>query len=103
VVRGLVSDERLGPELAEDFDLFFDVTPARLKRLAERVVLDVVPANPDANAQAASTQDVDLRGLLGHEDRLTLRQDENAGDELESRGDCRKAFGCAAPTMPAWA
>jgi hypothetical protein len=90
VVRGLVRDERLGSELAEDFDLFFDATPACLKRLAERVVLDVVPANPNAKAEAASTQDVDLRGLLGHEDRLTLRQDENAGHELESRGDGRK-------------
>src|SRR3984893_9144436 len=90
VVRALVRDERVGPELAEDFDLLFDAAPARLKRLAERVVLDVVPANPNAKAQAASTQDVDLRGLLGHEDRLTLRQDENAGDELEPRADCRK-------------
>src|SRR5713226_650970 len=90
VVRALVRDERLGPELAQDLDLLLDTAPTRPELFAERVVLDVVPADADAEAQAASAQDVDLGGLLGHERGLALRQDEDAGDELELGGDRRQ-------------
>src|SRR5947208_655003 len=50
VVGSLVCDQRLSPELAQHLDLFFSAAPARLKFLTERVVLDVIPANPDAEA-----------------------------------------------------
>ena len=45
VVRALVHDQRLRPE-RQHLDLLFGPAPARLKFLAERVVLDVIPANP---------------------------------------------------------
>src|SRR4029434_11079154 len=56
VVRGLVWYQRLGPELAQHLNLFFSPASTRLKFLAERVVLDVIPVNPDAQTQTSPTQ-----------------------------------------------
>jgi hypothetical protein len=55
VVGSLVCDQRLRPELAQHLDLLFGPAPTRLKLLAERVVLDVIPANPNAKTQTAPT------------------------------------------------
>ena len=42
---------------------------------------------PDAEAQPAAGEQVELGRLLGHEHRLALRQDQDAGDQLEALGD----------------
>ena len=59
----------------------------RLPRLVnvspERLVLDGVPAQADAEPEPPAGQQVDLGGLLGHQRRLPLRQDDDAGDEFE--------------------
>ena len=56
---------------------------------AERLVLDGVPAEPDAEPEPSLGQQVDLGGLLGDERRLALGQDDHAGDQLErgARGE----------------
>src|SRR4030095_9123754 len=87
VVRGLVLGQRLGRELAQHLNLFFSPASTRLKFLAERVVLDVIPANPDAKTQTSPTQHVDLCSALGDQGGLALRQDENTRHQSESRGD----------------
>ena len=51
--------------------------------LVQRLVLDVVPADADAEAQAPAGEDVHRGGLLGHQRRLALGQDDDASDQLE--------------------
>jgi len=55
--------------------------------LAERLELDRVPADADAQAQPSPREDVDRGRLLGDEGRLTLGQDENAGGQLDAPRD----------------
>src|SRR5438132_1385653 len=86
VLCGMVRDQWLGPELTQHLDLLFDPVPTPLKFLAQRIVLDVVPANPNTEAQTSPTQHVDLCGLLGDQGRLALRQDENARHQFELPG-----------------
>src|SRR5262245_17897093 len=87
VVGALVGDQRLRPELAQDLDLLFSAAPTRLKFLAERIVLDVIPADANAETQPSTAQDIDLSGLLGDQGRLALRQNENARHQFEPGGD----------------
>ena len=47
--------------------------------LVQPFVLDLVPADADAEAQPAAAEDVDLGRLLGDEGRLPLRQDQHPG------------------------
>ena len=54
--------------------------------LAECLVFDGVPTDPDAEAELAIGQQVDLGCLLGDQDGLALRKDDDAGHQLE-RGD----------------
>ena len=88
VVRALEGHHRLGPELAHDRDLLADAAAAGVEVLVQRLVLDVVPADAHAQAQAPAGEDVDRRGLLGHQRGLALRQDDDAGHQLERAG-CR--------------
>ncbi len=60
--------------------------PSGREVLAQRFVLDRVPTEPDPEAEAAAGQQVDLRGLLGDERGLALREDDDAGHQLD-RGD----------------
>src|SRR5262245_47105542 len=87
VVGGLVGDQRLRPELTQHRDLLFGPTSAHLKFLAEHVVLDVIPANPNAKTQTSATQHIDLRSLLGDQGGLALRQNEDARHQSKPRGD----------------
>ncbi len=69
-----------GPELAQDFDLLFAAAAAILEIFAEGFIFHRVPADADAEAQTAAAQDIERGGLLGDQDGLTLRQDDDAGD-----------------------
>src|SRR5262245_23868697 len=84
MIRALEVHHRLGPELAHDGDLLADAAAARVEILVEGLVLDGVPADAHAEAQPTAGQYVHRRGLLGHERGLTLGQDDDAGDELET-------------------
>jgi len=104
--------DRLCPEPSKHLDLLFDSPAACAERLPERLVLDFVPANTNAEPQPAAGQPVDLRSLFGDKRRLALGQDEHASHQLQARGDRRKiaeqhedlmelVFG-AVGTTPAW-
>ena len=80
-------DDRLRPEPPQHLDLLLRAAAAVREVLAERLELDEVPAEPDAEPEAPAGEDVDLGRLLGDERGLPLRQDEHAGDELEPRRD----------------
>ena len=82
----LEGDHGLCPELPHHGDLLADAAPARVEILVEAFVLDVVPADAHAEAQAPASQHVYRRGLLGHQRGLALGQDHDAGDQLELLG-----------------
>ena len=65
-------------------DLLGHAASALIEGLAERLVLDGVPPEPDAEPEPAAGQQVHLRGLLRDERGLALREDDDAGHELES-------------------
>jgi hypothetical protein len=75
----------LGPQPAQQGDLLRHPPAAVGERLAERLVLHRVPAESDAEPELAAGQQVDLGGLLGDEGGLSLRQDDDAGDQLQRR------------------
>src|SRR5207248_6648719 len=79
VVASLDGDHRLAPEAAHYVELLLHPPGAVLEILAERLELDVVPADADAEPEAAAIEHVDLGRLLGDERRLPLRQDDDAG------------------------
>jgi hypothetical protein len=87
--RAVERDRSLHPQAPEQGDLLLDALAPVLEAHAERVELDPVPADPDAEPEPASGQNVERRGLLRDERGLALREDEHAGRELESRGDRR--------------
>ena len=87
VVVGLVRHQRLRPQLAQYLDLLLDLPSAGAEILAQGVVLDVVPADADAQPQSSGAQHVHRGRLLGDEGGLPLRQNQNAGDEFQLRGD----------------
>src|SRR5207253_9881066 len=84
MIRALERHHRLGPELPHDGDLLADTAAPRVKVLVQGLVLDVVPADAHAEAQAPAAGDVPRRSLLGHDGSLPLGQDDDAGDELEA-------------------
>src|SRR5690242_18133067 len=74
-------DDRLGPEAAEQLDLLLLAPPAGAEVLAERLVLDRVPADADPEPELAGGQDIDLSRLLGDERGLPLGQDHDARNQ----------------------
>ena len=69
-------------------DLLLEAAAAVREVLAERLVLDEVPADPEAEPELPVRQQVDLGRLLGEQRRLALRRDDDARDELELGRDC---------------
>ena len=80
----------LGPQRAQDGDLLGAAAAAVVKGLVQGLELDGVPAHADSEAQPAAAQHVDLGRLLGHQRRLPLREDEDAGGQREPAGDGRE-------------
>src|SRR5581483_12320000 len=66
---------------------FFDALSSVLEVLTERLVFDGVPAEADAQSEAAPREDVDRRRLLGNQNGLSLGQDDDAGHEPDPTGD----------------
>jgi hypothetical protein len=75
---------RLGPKMAQKFDLLLLPPAAVVEVFVQRVVLDVVPACADAQPQPPTRKDVDFRGLLCNQCRLALRKDDDSGDKLDT-------------------
>src|SRR5437588_6412307 len=58
--------------------------------LVQRLVFDRIPPDANAETEASPAQDVDLRRLLGDQDGLALRQDQDAGDKLQTLREARE-------------
>ena len=74
-------DLRIAPACAQHGDGLVHPRSARVKVLAERLVLGFLPADADAEPHAAARQRVERAHLLGHQGRLTLGQHEHLGAE----------------------
>src|SRR5262249_32215540 len=72
-----------------DVDLLLDPLAAILEVLAERLELDGVPADADAQAEPSAREHVHGGRLLGDERGLALRQDHDAGHQLGAPRDPR--------------
>ena len=86
----LECEQRLLPEPAQEPHLLLDAASPRAEVLTERLVLDVVPAVPDAEDQPAAGEQVDLRRLLRHQRGLPLGQDQDVRDQPQPRGHGRE-------------
>src|SRR5208337_1517293 len=75
------------PEAAEHLNLFGLAGAARLPLHAERFVLDVIPAQTDAQPKPPTAQQISLGRLLGNDACLPLRRDQNAGRKPNGLGD----------------
>ena len=78
-------DALLGPQRAEHGDLLLENRAALLEGHAERVVLELVPSDPEPEPEAATAQQVDLGRLLGQQRRLALGPDQDGGGERQVR------------------
>ena len=79
----LVVEDGLRPEAAHQLDLLLEAAAAVREVLAERLVLDEVPADAEAEPELPVRQQVDLGRLLREQRRLALRRDDDARHELE--------------------
>ena len=73
-------DDGLGPQAAHHGHLLVNAQSPGGEVGAHALVLDLVPADADAQAEPASRQKVDFGRLLGHQHRLSLREHEHTGD-----------------------
>ncbi len=64
VERARIVDELLSPELTHQLDLLDDALSAIGEARTERLELELVPTDANAEPQTATTQHVDLGGLL---------------------------------------
>src|SRR5712691_2062021 len=85
LVHTLEGDGRLGPQPPQQRDLLGHPVAAACEALAERLVLHGVPAQADAQPEAAAGQQVHLGRLLGDQGSLPLRQDDDAGHQFQGR------------------
>ena len=72
-------DQVVRPQRAHELDLLLLPAAAIAEILAQRLVLDVVPAAADAKSEAIAREHTKLGGLLGDQRRLTLGQYEDTG------------------------
>ena len=76
-------DRTLRPQPPHQLDLLLGAPAAVGELLAERLELDGVPAQSNTEPESPAGEQIDLGGLLGHQHRLSLRQDDDAGDEFQ--------------------
>ena len=87
VPLAVIGDEVVAPQRAHDLDLLLAALAAVGEIHAERLIFDVVPADANAEAQAAPAQDIDGGGLFGDQCRLSLPDDDDAAGEFYFFGD----------------
>ncbi len=86
VPGALEADMRLGPQRLHQAHLLLRAFAAIRKIFVEADELDLVPADADAEPEAAAAQDVERGGLLGDQHGLALRQDQDLGREADRLG-----------------
>src|SRR5262249_1075780 len=73
------------PQPPEQRHLLLEPPAPVRELLPERLVLDRVPSDTDAETELSAGEEVDLGRLLGRQDGLTLREDDDAGHEFHRR------------------
>ena len=94
VVAAVKIDDLFRPEPAQQFHLLLGATAAGGEVLAERFVLDGVPADANAQAQPPSAQHVHFGSLLGYQRGLALAKDDDGRDQLHAGGQGRHVAEC---------
>src|SRR5207302_10443510 len=87
VPAALEADMRLLPQRLHDLHLLLGAAAAVVEILVEAGELDLVPADTDAEAEAAAAQHIEAGRLFRHQRGLALRQNQHAGRETELRRD----------------
>src|SRR5262245_30147253 len=77
-------DNFLRPQRPHDGYLFLRALATVAEILAQSLIFYSVPANTHPQPQAPTAQHVNLCGLLGHQRRLPLAQNDNRGDQFEA-------------------
>src|ERR1700682_6710793 len=80
-------DDGLCEQPAKELDLLLLAGGAGVEVLPEGFVLDVVPADPYAEAQSTAGQEVNVGRLTRDKRCLALRNDQDPGGESDSLGD----------------
>jgi hypothetical protein len=80
----LEAEERLRPEQLQHLHLLGEARAAAVYVLADRPVLGLLPADADAELEAAATDEVEFRRLLGNDRRLVQRQDQDRRNEVQA-------------------
>jgi hypothetical protein len=78
----------LSPQPLHEHNLLLEPSSLAIKWGAECVVLDLVPADADAEAEPVARQHRDLSRLLRSEGCLALGQHHHRSDELNTLRDC---------------
>src|ERR1019366_8348585 len=86
VVAALELHVRPRPQRAHHLHLLFRAVAAVVKILVQAFVFDLVPADTDAQTEAAVAEQIEAGGLFGDQDGLALRHDQDAGGEAETVG-----------------
>lgn len=79
-----------GPERPEDGEILVGDRAAAGEVGAEVVEFTFEPSHADPEGQTSAAEVMDGRGLLGDEDGVALRQDENRGSQLDGVGHRRE-------------
>ena len=70
------------PQPPKEMNLLLDAPASGSERYSERIVLDSVPPNANAEPDAPAGNPIEFRRLLRDQHRLALRQDENGTPKL---------------------
>ena len=84
----LESNVRIGPQCLHHLDLFLGPLASVLEILVEADELHLVPADADAEPEAAAAEHVETGGLFGNQHGLTLREDQYLGGEFDFLRAC---------------
>ena len=75
------------PQDAHQLNLLFDATTSIVKVLSKCDVFGFISADSNSKPKSSSTEDIERRGLLSGQHSLSLREDQDAGDEGDALGD----------------
>jgi hypothetical protein len=85
-VAAVVVDTLARPKTADDLDAFAQAADALLDRHAEHVELFLPIAEPDAELEFSTRDDVEKRRDLGDLHRVVQRQEDDVGSKLHTFG-----------------
>jgi hypothetical protein len=81
--------DAVGPGAAHHPDRLVQARPAAVEDRVQRVELLPQPPGADPQHQPSAAQPVERGGLLGHDERVLLGQDQDAGRQPDPGGDRR--------------